>query len=153
MTNSVDYLRKLCNHADLVQRLSATRPADYGLWSRSGKLIVVEKLLRLWKEQGHKTLIFVQTKQMLDILEAFIVQQKYSYFRLDGSVPIKRRMSMIDEFNNSEIMVFILTTKVGGIGVNLVGANRVILYEPDWNPSTDVQARERSWRIGQKKVC
>lgn len=108
-------------------------------WERSGKLVVVDKLLTLWQSQGHKTLIFVQTKQMLDILEAFLVQKDFSYYRLDGSVAIQKRMQMIDEFNHSDIMAFILTTKVGGIGINLTGANRVILYEPDWNPSTDIQ--------------
>lgn len=106
--------------------------------------MVVDKLLTMWQSQGHKTLIFVQTKQMLDILEAFLVQKNFSYYRLDGSVAIAKRMQMIDEFNHSDITTFILTTKVGGIGINLTGANRVILYEPDWNPSTDIQGNKEA---------
>ncbi|KAF2292705.1 hypothetical protein GH714_027179 [Hevea brasiliensis] len=71
---------------------------------------------------------------------------------MDGLTPIKQRMALIDEFNNSnDVFIFILTTKVGGLGTNLTGANRVIIFDPDWNPSTDMQARERAWRIGQKR--
>ncbi|KAG5097841.1 hypothetical protein JHK82_047695 [Glycine max] len=71
---------------------------------------------------------------------------------MDGLTPVKQRMALIDEFNDSsEIFIFILTTKVGGLGTNLTGANRVIIFDPDWNPSTDMQARERAWRIGQKR--
>jgi DNA excision repair protein ERCC-6 len=71
---------------------------------------------------------------------------------MDGETPIKDRQNLVDEFNNDpNLHVFLLTTKVGGLGVNLTGANRVIIYDPDWNPSTDIQARERSWRLGQKR--
>lgn len=91
-------------------------------------------------------------KQMLDVLETFVKQQDYKYLRLDGNTSIASRQPMIERFNtNSDIFMFLLTTRVGGLGVNLTGANRVLIYDPDWNPSTDVQARERAWRIGQKK--
>ena len=91
-------------------------------------------------------------KQMLDVLETFVKQQDYKYLRLDGNTSIASRQPMIEQFNtNSDIFMFLLTTRVGGLGVNLTGANRVLIYDPDWNPSTDVQARERAWRIGQKK--
>jgi DNA excision repair protein ERCC-6 len=89
---------------------------------------------------------------MLDILEKFIQELGMSYKRMDGDSNIKSRMSKIDEFNrNAKIFCFLLTTKVGGLGTNLTGANRVIIYDPDWNPSTDLQARERAWRIGQTR--
>ena len=89
---------------------------------------------------------------MLDVMETFVKQQDYSYMRLDGNTGIASRQPMIEKFNNnSDIFAFLLTTRVGGLGVNLTGANRVIIYDPDWNPSTDTQARERAWRIGQKK--
>lgn len=89
---------------------------------------------------------------MLDILESFVREQNYSYLRLDGTTNIGSRQPMIEKYNNSpEIFIFLLTTRVGGLGVNLTGANRVIIYDPDWNPSTDTQARERAWRIGQQK--
>jgi DNA excision repair protein ERCC-6 len=113
---------------------------------------LLAKILPLWREQGHRVLLFSQTKQMLDILEKFIQELGMSYKRMDGDSNIKSRMSKIDEFNrNAKIFCFLLTTKVGGLGTNLTGANRVIIYDPDWNPSTDLQARERAWRIGQTR--
>lgn len=90
---------------------------------------------------------------MLDIIEAFVNEEGYTYNRMDGTTPIGARQSLISQFNDPEsgLFVFLLTTKVGGLGVNLTGANRVILFDPDWNPSTDLQARERSYRIGQNR--
>ncbi|WVZ71859.1 hypothetical protein U9M48_020391 [Paspalum notatum var. saurae] len=148
----IDVLRKICNHPDLLEREHAAQNPDYGNPERSGKMKVVEQVLRVWKEQGHRVLLFTQTQQMLDILENFLTTSDYQYRRMDGLTPAKQRMALIDEFNNTdEIFVFILTTKVGGLGTNLTGANRIIIYDPDWNPSTDMQARERAWRIGQTK--
>jgi DNA excision repair protein ERCC-6 len=107
----------------------------------------------MWASQGHRALVFSQTRQMLDILE-LVIQSKenISYRRMDGELPIKQRLAMIDEYNTDDsIFVFLLTTKVGGLGINLTGADRVLLFDPDWNPSTDMQARERAWRLGQTK--
>eukprot|EP00057_Strongylocentrotus_purpuratus_P013476 XP_011667950.1 PREDICTED: DNA excision repair protein ERCC-6 [Strongylocentrotus purpuratus] len=156
-------LRKICNHPDLVsggprifshQNLSdedLTEEQRYGYYKRAGKMIVVESLLKLWKEQNHRVLLFSQSKQMLDIMEDF-VKDRYSYMRMDGTTTISSRQPLITKFNSDpRIFLFLLTTRVGGLGVNLTGANRVIIYDPDWNPSTDTQARERSWRIGQTK--
>ncbi|XP_073245339.1 DNA excision repair protein ERCC-6-like isoform X3 [Porites lutea] len=90
--------------------------------------------------------------KMLNILEKFVVSKGYTYFRLDGSTPVASRQGLIKKYNEDRsIFMFLLTTRVGGLGVNLVGADRIIIYDPDWNPSTDTQARERAWRIGQKK--
>ena len=151
----VDILRKICNHPDLQEHkvLSKKIGYDYGNGAKSGKMQVVKALLELWKEQGHKTLLFAQHRIMLDILEKFIRSTGgFNYRRMDGTTPIHTRQSLVDEFNNNpDAHVFLLTTKVGGLGVNLTGANRVIIYDPDWNPSTDVQARERAWRLGQKR--
>ena len=90
---------------------------------------------------------------MLDILERYVRSIKgIKYRRMDGNTPIQLRQSLVDEFNNDpNLHVFLLTTKVGGLGINLTGADRVIIYDPDWNPSTDLQARERAWRLGQKR--
>lgn len=95
---------------------------------------------------------------MLDILEKFVANLSlinggdFNYLRMDGSTPISKRQMLVDAFNQDPDMhVFLLTTKVGGLGVNLTGADRVIIYDPDWNPSTDIQARERAWRLGQKQ--
>ena len=151
----VDILRKICNHPDLVERktLSIKPGYNYGSAAKSGKMQVVKALLELWKEQGHKTLLFAQHRIMLDILEKFIkAMSGVRYRRMDGTTAIHSRQGLVDEFNNNaDAHVFLLTTKVGGLGVNLTGANRVIIYDPDWNPSTDVQARERAWRLGQKR--
>ncbi|OQR72026.1 DNA excision repair protein ERCC-6-like [Tropilaelaps mercedesae] len=125
---------------------------NYGYFKRSGKLMVVEALLKLWKKQGHRALVFSQSRQMLRILEAFIHRRGYTYLVMDGSTTIASRQPVIERFNQDKsIFVFLLTTRVGGLGVNLTGANRIIIYDPDWNPSTDMQARERAWRIGQNR--
>ncbi|XP_063565824.1 DNA excision repair protein ERCC-6 isoform X2 [Gorilla gorilla gorilla] len=154
-------LRKICNHPDLFSggpKNLKGLPDDeleedqFGYWKRSGKMIVVESLLKIWHKQGQRVLLFSQSRQMLDILEVFLRAQKYSYLKMDGTTTIASRQPLITRYNeDTSIFVFLLTTRVGGLGVNLTGANRVVIYDPDWNPSTDTQARERAWRIGQKK--
>ncbi|XP_075790784.1 DNA excision repair protein ERCC-6 [Pelodiscus sinensis] len=155
-------LRKICNHPDLFSggpKLLKGVPDDeleeadnFGYWKRSGKMIVVESLLKIWHKQGHRVLLFTQSRQMLRILEVFLRDRNYSYLKMDGTTTIASRQPLIMSYNqDTSIFVFLLTTRVGGIGVNLTGADRVIIYDPDWNPSTDTQARERAWRIGQKK--
>lgn len=150
--HAISVLRKVCNHPDLLIKESVERPKDYGARARSGKLEVVMSVLPLWKKEGHRVLLFSQTRQMLDIIEDCVATAGYVYRRLDGSTAIRSRMALIDEYNSTpEIFILLLTTKVGGIGVNLTGADRVLLYDPDWNPSTDMQARERAWRLGQTR--
>lgn len=119
---------------------------------RSGKMQVVDQILSVWHKEGHRVLLFTQTRQMLDILEQHL-SSRYEYCRIDGLTPIRQRLPLIDAFNDAQstTFLFLLTTKAGGLGVNLTGADRVILFDPDWNPSTDLQARERSWRIGQRR--
>ena len=151
----IDIIRKICNHPDLQdhRRLSVKGDYNYGNPAKSGKMQVVGSLLELWRDTGHKTLLFAQHRIMLDILEKFVRSLSgLKYRRMDGNTPIHLRQSMVDEFNTDpDLHVFLLTTKVGGLGVNLTGADRVIIYDPDWNPSTDLQARERAWRLGQKR--
>lgn len=138
--SGIDVMRKICNHPDLLEREHSCHNPDYGNPERSGKMKVVDQVLKVWKEQGHRVLLFTQTQQMLDILENNLINGGYSYRRMDGLTPIKQRMALIDEFNNTDdVFIFILTTKVGGLGTNLTGADRVIIYDPDWNPSTDMQ--------------
>ncbi|NXP11683.1 ERCC6 protein, partial [Thinocorus orbignyianus] len=155
-------LRKICNHPDLfsggprilkgVPDAEVEEVEQFGYWKRSGKMIVVESLLKIWHKQGHRVLLFTQSRQMLQILEVFVRDRNYSYLRMDGTTTIASRQPLITRYNEDKsIFIFLLTTRVGGIGVNLTGADRVIIYDPDWNPSTDTQARERAWRIGQKK--
>lgn len=152
----VDILRKICNHPDLVHQ--HTTKKDYGVYEKSGKMVVLHSLLPQWQQQGHKTLLFCQTRQMLNILESFLQEMRradgtpFNYLRMDGTTPIAIRQQLVDRFNLEPTMdLFLLTTKVGGLGVNLTGADRVIIYDPDWNPSTDIQARERAWRLGQTR--
>ncbi|KAF4037462.1 Helicase conserved C-terminal domain [Phytophthora infestans] len=125
----------------------------FGAASASGKMIVLQKVLTLWKEQKHRVLVFTQTRSMLDILESFMSRLGHACTRLDGTTGVAERQQRLDAFNapDSNLFAFLLTTRAGGIGVNLVGADRVVVFDPDWNPSTDVQARERAWRIGQQK--
>ncbi|KAI5306835.1 hypothetical protein KEM56_006902 [Ascosphaera pollenicola] len=151
----VDILRKICNHPDLPDHkiLSHKRDYDYGNATKSGKMQVVKSLLELWRDTGHKALLFAQHRIMLDILQKFVGKiPGIVHRRMDGNTPVKARQGLVDEFNETPgIQLFLLTTKVGGLGVNLTGADRVIIYDPDWNPSTDLQARERAWRLGQKR--
>ncbi|XP_043272701.1 DNA excision repair protein ERCC-6-like [Venturia canescens] len=157
-------LRKICNHPDLYSygnenvnsdeelNLEEESVEDFGHWKRSGKLVVVKSLLKIWKQQGHRALLFTQGRQMMRVLEALAQREGHKYLRLDGMTPMAQRQQTIHKFNNdSSYFVFISTTRVGGLGVNLTGANRVVIYDPDWNPAVDAQARERAWRIGQDK--
>lgn len=122
------------------------------IWADSGKLLVLSKVLPLWFHEGHKVLLFSQTRGMLNIMEAMMKTLNFSYLRLDGMTPIGRRAEMVHRFNNdSSIFIMLLTTRTGGVGISLTAANRVILFDPDWNPMTDVQSRERAWRLGQKR--
>ncbi|CAL7947361.1 unnamed protein product [Xylocopa violacea] len=156
-------LRKICNHPDLFLY---TSPIDsdedidvseealekFGYWKRSGKMTVVRSLLKIWKKQGHKVLLFTQGRQMMHVLESLVQSEEYTYLRMDGTTPMSKRQETIHLFNKDpSYFIFLLTTRVGGLGVNLTGANRVVIYDPDWNPATDAQARERAWRIGQNK--
>ncbi len=109
-------------------------------------------LLRRLKLEGHRILIFTQMAKMLDVLEAFLNHHGYIYLRLDGSTKIDQRQLLMERFNTDRrIFVFILSTRSGGIGVNLTGADTVIFYDSDWNPTMDAQAQDRCHRIGQTR--
>ncbi|XP_071644690.1 DNA excision repair protein ERCC-6 [Temnothorax longispinosus] len=156
-------LRKICNHPDLFLYtreqdsdedidLSEEHLEKFGYWKRAGKMTVVRSLLKIWQKQGHRVLLFTQGRQMMHVLESLLQNERYTYLRMDGTTVMSQRQQTIHKFNNdTSYFVFLLTTRVGGLGVNLTGANRVIIYDPDWNPATDAQARERAWRIGQNK--
>uniref|UniRef100_A0A5B7AQU5 DNA helicase n=1 Tax=Davidia involucrata TaxID=16924 RepID=A0A5B7AQU5_DAVIN len=117
-----------------------------------GKLQELAILLRRLKSEGHRALIFTQMTKMLDILEAFINLYGYTYMRLDGSTPPEERQTLMQRFNtNPKFFLFILSTRSGGVGINLVGADTVIFYDSDWNPAMDQQAQDRCHRIGQTR--
>ena len=124
----------------------------FELTRRSSKMLVMNEVLHLWAKEGHKVLVYTQTVSMLNIIERYAKEQGFSFCRMDGSTPIVKRQALVDLFNGrADVFLFLLTTRVGGLGINLVGADRVILFDPDWNPSVDIQARERCWRIGQRR--
>ena len=128
-------------------------PSFERLISDCAKLKKLDELLRDLFSQGHRVLIFCQMTHMLDILEEYMAKRKYIYFRLDGSTNIADRRDMINEFQtNPKIFAFLLSTRAGGLGVNLTGADTVIFYDNDWNPTCDAQATDRAHRIGQTKV-
>ncbi|CAH0719575.1 unnamed protein product, partial [Brenthis ino] len=150
-------LRKICNHPDLYlyeahEEYEEIDEELFGNFKRSGKMSVVHSLLKIWMKQGHRSLIFSQSRAMLCILEQHLQNHNFQYLKMDGSVSVAQRQNLIKTFNeNPKYLVFLATTRVGGLGVNLTGADRVIIYDPDWNPATDNQAKERAWRIGQER--
>lgn len=150
----ISVLSKICNHPDLLLlRLDRSKwPSDFGNASRSGKLNLMMEILTTWISEQRKVLIFSQSVQMLDIIQLTIESVPYKFLRMDGHTPVNTRLNTVDEFNvNPEIPIMLLTTRVGGVGLNLVAASRVIIFDPDWNPTVDNQAQERAWRIGQEK--
>eukprot|EP01029_Cantina_marsupialis_P025229 TRINITY_DN664_c0_g2_i4.p1 TRINITY_DN664_c0_g2~~TRINITY_DN664_c0_g2_i4.p1 ORF type:complete len:1873 (+),score=642.34 TRINITY_DN664_c0_g2_i4:766-5619(+) len=117
-----------------------------------GKLQALDRLLKKLKEGGHKCLIFSQMTRMLDILESFLSMHDHTYLRLDGSTKVDERQQLMEKFNRSDkYFCFILSTRSGGLGINLVGADTVIFYDTDWNPAMDAQAQDRAHRIGQTR--
>ncbi|KAL4328053.1 hypothetical protein AHAS_Ahas13G0161600 [Arachis hypogaea] len=117
-----------------------------------GKMRALEKLLYSWISHGDKVLLFSYSVRMLDILEKFLIRKGYCFSRLDGSTPTNLRQSLVDDFNSSPSkQVFLISTRAGGLGLNLVSANRVVIFDPNWNPAQDLQAQDRSFRFGQKR--
>lgn len=150
--SAIEMLRKVCNHPDLLYKRNRSELPDYGHIDRSVKMQVLSELLRISKQFGHKTLVFSQSLDILDMIEKLLRSQNMSFLRMDGNTPNTERPHMVDEFNASpDLGVFLLTPQTGGVGLNLTGADRVILYDPAWNPAVDRQAIERAWRLGQTK--
>ncbi|KTG04323.1 hypothetical protein cypCar_00030728, partial [Cyprinus carpio] len=119
----------------------------------SGKLILLDKLLVRLKERGHRVLIFSQMVRMLDILAEYLKYRQFLFQRLDGSIKGEMRKQALDHFNaeGSEDFCFLLSTRAGGLGINLASADTVVIFDSDWNPQNDLQAQARAHRIGQKK--
>ena len=153
--NIVMQLRKCCGHPYLFEGVEdrTLDPLGDHLVENCGKLAIVDKLLKKLQERGSRVLIFTQMTRILDILEDFMVMRGYKYCRIDGNTDYETRESSIDNFNkpNSEKFCFILSTRAGGLGINLQTADTCILYDSDWNPQADLQAQDRCHRLGQKK--
>ncbi|EEF45493.1 ISWI chromatin-remodeling complex ATPase CHR11 [Ricinus communis] len=155
LLNIAMQLRKCCNHPYLFQGAEPGPPYTTGdhLITNAGKMVLLDKLLPKLKERDSRVLIFSQMTRLLDILEDYLMFRGYLYCRIDGNTGGEDRDASIEAFNKpgSEKFVFLLSTRAGGLGINLATADVVILYDSDWNPQVDLQAQDRAHRIGQKK--
>lgn len=160
LLNVVMDLKKCCNHPYLFPTAATEAPKmpngmydGSALTKASGKLMLLFKMLKKLKEGGHRVLIFSQMTKMLDLLEDFLENEGYKYERIDGGVTGGMRQEAIDRFNapGAPQFVFLLSTRAGGLGINLATADTVIIYDSDWNPHNDIQAFSRAHRIGQNK--
>ncbi|GAW01163.1 DNA repair SNF2 family [Lentinula edodes] len=176
---AINILKKLCNHPELLNLPDDLKGSDHLIpegfcgagqtaaksrgknsqnvrcdWS--GKFLVLERFLTQLRAQTTDKIVLISNyTQTLDLFEKLCRTKKYGFFRLDGSMSITKRQKLVDQFNNPEgkEFIFLLSSKAGGCGINLIGANRLILFDPDWNPAADQQALARVWRDGQKKEC
>uniref|UniRef100_A0A7N8WKW6 Chromodomain helicase DNA binding protein 3 n=1 Tax=Mastacembelus armatus TaxID=205130 RepID=A0A7N8WKW6_9TELE len=151
-------LKKCCNHPYLfpvasmeAQKTPSGAYEGSALTKSSGKLMLLQKMLRKLKEQGHRVLVFSQMTKMLDLLEDFLDYEGYKYERIDGGITGALRQEAIDRFNAPGAcqFCFLLSTRAGGLGINLATADTVIIFDSDWNPHNDIQAFSRAHRIGQ----
>ncbi|KAH8344440.1 hypothetical protein KR084_011817 [Drosophila pseudotakahashii] len=127
-------------------------PDKETLITDAGKLFVLDTLLTRLKANGHRVLIYSQMTKMIDLLEEYMWHRKHRYMRLDGSSKISARRDMVADFQTrADIFVFLLSTRAGGLGINLTAADTVIFYDSDWNPTVDQQAMDRAHRLGQTK--
>ncbi|GLJ45800.1 hypothetical protein SUGI_0963830 [Cryptomeria japonica] len=155
LLNIAMQLRKCCNHPYLFQGAEPGPPYTTGdhLVTNAGKMVLLDKLLPKLKDRDSRVLIFSQMTRLLDILEDYCMFRGYHYCRIDGNTNGEERDASIDSFNQegSDKFIFLLSTRAGGLGINLATADVVILYDSDWNPQVDLQAQDRAHRIGQKK--
>ncbi|XP_024143406.1 chromodomain-helicase-DNA-binding protein 3 isoform X4 [Oryzias melastigma] len=151
-------LKKCCNHPYLfpvasmeAQKTPSGAYEGSALTKASGKLTLLQKMLRKLKEQGHRVLVFSQMTKMLDLLEDFLDYEGYKYERIDGGITGALRQEAIDRFNAPGAcqFCFLLSTRAGGLGINLATADTVVIFDSDWNPHNDIQAFSRAHRIGQ----
>ncbi|XP_043690556.1 probable ATP-dependent DNA helicase CHR12 isoform X2 [Telopea speciosissima] len=145
-------LRKCCNHPYLFV-------GEYNIWRKeeivraSGKFELLDRLLPKLKRTGHRILLFSTMTRLMDILEIYLQLHDYKYLRLDGTTKTEERGTLLKQFNapDSPYFMFLLSTRAGGLGLNLQTADTVIIFDSDWNPQMDQQAEDRAHRIGQKK--
>ncbi|KAH7648470.1 hypothetical protein FG379_002905 [Cryptosporidium bovis] len=155
LINLAMQLRKACNHPYLFDGYEDKTVDPFGehVVENSGKMILMDRLIKKLINNGSRILIFSQMSRVLDILEDYCYMRKYPYCRIDGNTSGDDRDKQIYDFNKegSDKLVFLLSTRAGGLGINLATADIVILYDSDWNPQVDLQAMDRAHRIGQKK--
>ncbi|KDO79525.1 hypothetical protein CISIN_1g004355mg [Citrus sinensis] len=156
LNNLMVQLRKNCNHPDLLESAfsdSCFYPPVEQIVEQCGKFRLLDRLLARLFARNHKVLVFSQWTKILDIMEYYFNEKGYEVCRIDGSVRLDERKRQIQDFNdvNSSYRIFLLSTRAGGLGINLTAADTCILYDSDWNPQMDLQAMDRCHRIGQTK--
>lgn len=122
----------------------------------SGKFMLLDFMLASIRANSDDKVVLISNyTQTLDLFEQLARKRRYTYVRLDGTMTIKKRSKVVDRFNDpsTDCFLFMLSSKAGGCGLNLIGANRLFMFDPDWNPANDEQAMARVWRDGQKKPC
>uniref|UniRef100_A0A7S3B0P5 Helicase n=1 Tax=Haptolina ericina TaxID=156174 RepID=A0A7S3B0P5_9EUKA len=157
LQNVLMQLRKCCTHPYLFEWPrddSGQEVVDEILLAASGKMQLLDRILTLLKKEGgHQILIFSQMTRMLDILEDYLAWKGFTFRRIDGTMGNDMRRAAMDDFqSDASIDVFLLSTRAGGLGINLVAADTCIIFDSDWNPHADLQAQDRCHRIGQKKT-
>ncbi|TID18140.1 hypothetical protein CANINC_003881, partial [Pichia inconspicua] len=156
LNNKIMQLRKVCNHPFVFEEVETLVNPDKSttdlIWRSSGKFELLDRILPKLKKTGHRVLIFFQMTQVMDIMEDFLRLKELKYMRLDGSTKAEDRQLMLKDFNapDSDYFCFLLSTRAGGLGLNLQTADTVIIFDTDWNPHQDLQAQDRAHRIGQK---
>ncbi|KAK7225744.1 hypothetical protein V2G26_013747 [Clonostachys chloroleuca] len=156
LSNMIMQLRKLCNHPfvfDVVENVMNPRNVSNDeLWRTAGKFELLDRILPKYKATGHRVLMFFQMTAIMDIMEDYLRYRQFEYLRLDGTTKADERSDLLREFNapDSKYFMFLLSTRAGGLGLNLQTADTVIIYDSDWNPHQDLQAQDRAHRIGQK---
>ena len=153
MNNVVMQLRKICNHPYLFwqEGNGLTFPSE-NLYRSSGKFELLDRMLPKLHATKHKVLIFTQMTKILDLMEDYLRWRRWNFVRLDGATKADERGAVVDSFTNTEAdnWIFLLTTRAGGVGLNLQVADTVIIFDSDWNPQMDMQAMDRAHRIGQQ---
>ncbi|KAK2793864.1 hypothetical protein FQN50_009971 [Emmonsiellopsis sp. PD_5] len=156
LSNMLMQLRKLCNHPFVFEsvedEMNPGRGTNDLIWRTAGKFELLDRILPKFKASGHRVLMFFQMTQIMNIMEDFLRLRGLKYLRLDGSTKSDDRSDLLREFNapGSDYFCFLLSTRAGGLGLNLQTADTVIIYDSDWNPHQDLQAQDRAHRIGQK---
>ena len=156
LSNMLMQLRKLCNHPFVFEQVEEQMNPDKStndlLWRTAGKFELLDRILPKFKATGHRVLMFFQMTQIMNIMEDFLRLRGMKYLRLDGSTKSDDRSELLTLFNapESPYFCFLLSTRAGGLGLNLQTADTVIIYDSDWNPHQDLQAQDRAHRIGQK---
>ncbi|XP_006831228.1 PREDICTED: lymphoid-specific helicase isoform X3 [Chrysochloris asiatica] len=156
LQNIMMLLRKCCNHPYLIEYpidpVTQEFKIDEELVINSGKFLILDRMLPELKSRGHKVLLFSQMTRMLDILMDYCHFRNFKFSRLDGSMTYTEREENMHNFNTDpEVFIFLVSTRAGGLGINLTAADTVIIYDSDWNPQSDLQAQDRCHRIGQTK--